>query len=246
MKKFYAIISVITMFVSSAYACFDTYIFLQRGSMVYPNGLLAIEGFAEYTVDNIHGNEDMFLGSFNAMFGVHEKFSVQIGVLSDEKSRTSYKIDHWSVRGVYNMIDNYQDFYNLDIILEHHSPFDFEESAFEISAPSIFYLNNYSFVIHPVLGFGRNVSNSITGHGGVFYNFNNSAIIGLGAEFESSHNSNYGKRHVENEFAASLFFGANIGNNIYFQNELIKGLGSEAMDFGYAASMKLLFPNLLR
>ncbi|MFP4165281.1 MAG: hypothetical protein ACLFQB_15205 [Chitinispirillaceae bacterium] len=226
----------------SVHACFDTYLFLQKGSMVYPEGEIVVEGAGEYTVNNMGtGDFDLFSGSFNAFYGAADRFSLQMGISSAEKQRTSFEIDEWGIRGVYNLISNYQGGYNLDVVLEHHSPFDMLESMVEISTPNTYHMRDFTFVVHPVLAFGTDISTSLRGHGGAFYRFGSSALIGVGAEFESAQSSShFGERLVESETATSLFLGARIGQGAFFQNEFIKGWGKNSKDFGYAATVKVM------
>lgn len=226
----------------SAHACFDTYLFLQKGSMVYPEGQVVVEGAGEYTVNSIGAGEfDLFSGTLGVFYGVSERFSLQAGISSAEKPRTAFNIDEWGIRGVYNLISNYRNSYNLDLVLEHHSPIDVLESMVEVSAPNTYHMNDFTFVVHPVLAFGTDVSTGLRGHGGVFYRFGSGALVGLGAEFESAQSSShFGKRLVEGEIATSLFLGAQIGPGAFFQNEFIKGWGENSKDYGYAATIKVM------
>lgn len=84
------------------------------------------------------------------------------------------------------------------------------------------------------------------GHGGAFYHFNNSAIVGIGAEYASAQSgSKFGQRLIKGETATSLFFGSQMGS-MYLQNEFIKGWGKEGNDFGFAATMKFILPSFKR
>ena len=168
---------------------------------------------------------------------------MQVGVTSSEKPRSDFAVDGYGIRGVFGIIQGYRNVYNLDMILEHAAPFDFNETSFELSMPNIFHYNNLSFVIHPVTSFGDNVSFSVRGHGGVFYHFGTSSIIGVGSEYASAQSSSqFGRRLVKGEGATSLFFGSQIGS-AYLQNEFIKGWGAEGNDFGFAATVKFLLPS---
>jgi hypothetical protein len=227
-----------------AFACFDTYLFLQKSSMVYPEGQMVAEMSGEYVIPQMKNSiEDIFSGGMNLYYGFSKRFSMQVGVSSSEKARSDFGIDGYGIRGVFGVIQGYRDVYNLDIILEHAAPFDFGETAFELSAPGIFHYNDLSFVVHPVTSFGNNVSFNIRGHGGAFYRFGTGSIVGIGSEYSSAQSgSQFGRRLVKGEGATSLFFGSQVGM-AYLQNEFIKGWGAEGNDFGFAATVKFLLPS---
>ena len=238
------ILAGLLIFPQTASACFDTYIFLKKSSLVYPEGQMVMEISGEYVVPKVRdATADFLSGGMNMYYGFSKRFSMQAGVSSSEKERTSFSIDGYGVRGVYGIVQGYKNVYNLDAILDYTSPFDGSESSFELSTPNIFHVNNYTFVIHPVIGFGRNVNFSIRGHGGAFYHFSNSGIIGIGAEYASGQSgSQFGQRLVKGEAGTSLFFGSQIGA-VYLQNEFIKGWGFRGNDFGFAATMKFILPS---
>ncbi|MCX7727439.1 MAG: hypothetical protein N2053_11405 [Chitinispirillaceae bacterium] len=243
MKKYVLItITIMILLTSPSYPCFDTYLFLQKGSMVYPEKQFVIESSGEYVIPDINmPGEDLFSGNLNIYYGITKNFSIQAGIMSSEKERSSFKIDSYGIRGVYGIVKNFKDFYNLDVILEHHGgPFEANEFAFELSAPSIFHVKDFTYVIHPVFNFGKNVRTGIAGHGGAFYRIKDIAIIGIGAEYASAQSGNkFGERLVEGETATSIFLGARIGF-AYLQNEFIKGWGSNSNDFGFAATVKFI------
>jgi hypothetical protein len=228
------------------YACFDTYLFLQKSSMVYPEKQFVVEASGEYVMPDFSASqsgEDILSGNFNAYYGITKRFSIQAGLSSSEKERSSFAIDGYGIRAVYGIFQNYNNLYNLDVILEHAAPFEMTEASFEISAPSIFHVNNFTYVIHPVLSFGKNVEFGLRGHGGAFYRINNLAVVGIGAEYASAQSgSQFGKRMVDGEAATSLFFGTQIGV-AYLQNEFIKGWGANGNDFGFAATLKFVLPS---
>jgi hypothetical protein len=230
-----------------ASACFDTYLFLQKSSMVYPEGQMVAEISGEYVIPQMRNSiEDIFSGGTNLYYGFSKRFSMQVGVSSSEKTRSDFGIDGYGIRGVFGVFQGHRDVYNLDVILEHAAPFDFGETSFELSAPNIFHINNYSIVIHPVTSFGNNVSFNVRGHGGVFYHFGSSSIIGIGSEYSSAQSgSQFGRRLVKGEGATSLFFGSQMGS-AFLQNEFIKGWGAEGNDFGFAATVKFLLPSFSR
>jgi len=242
MRKAFSLLVALGFFVSTE-ACFDTYLFLQKGSMVYPKGMLVLDGAGEYTIHRFSAaQEDLFTANTNIYYGIHERFSAQAGVASGEKDRASFSIDQWGLRGVGGIIQNYKGFYNLDVILECASAFNMKDLTVELSGPNIFYVNNFIFVVHPVLSMGRELPLGIRGHGGVFFNVSNMGIVGIGAEYESAQSgSQFGRRLVDGEAGTSLFLGARLGQNAYLQNEFIKGWGEGAKDFGYAATIKYAF-----
>ncbi|MFA4947829.1 MAG: hypothetical protein WC674_04870 [Candidatus Krumholzibacteriia bacterium] len=244
---------VVGMFVAAllvpqaAWACFDTYLFLNKSSLVYPKGQMVVETSGEYTMPAMNvAAEDVLSGAANVYYGVSSRFSAQIGLSSSEKTRSQFSLDEYGLRGVFGIVQGYRNVYNLDIVLEHTSPFDGEENAFELSTPNIFHFNRYTLVIHPATSFGRNVDFGLRGHGGVFYRFSESGIIGIGAEYASAQSgSQFGKRLVNGEGATSLFFGSRIGS-AYLQNEFIKGWGIGGNDFGFAVTLKYMLPSFLR
>lgn len=222
-------------------ACFDTCLFLNKQSMVYPTKHLVVDTLGEYSFNKMtEPNDDSFLMDFNAYYGVTKRFSLQIGASSSEKSRAQFKLDEYGIKGVYNILSEGKKMYYLDTILACRSSID-GTLSFEISAPNILYHKNNIFVLHPVSEIvkGKSVNEySIGGHIGIFHSFNNMAIIGVGAEYRSAQNgSTFNKRLVEGESAASLFLGAKLGDVVYFQNEFAKGLAN-SRDLGFAATLK--------
>jgi len=225
-------------------ACFDTYVFLKKSSLVYPEGQMVMEVSGEYIIPKMKNSiNDLFSGGTNLYYGISKKMSVQVGVSSSEKERSAFSIDQYGIRGVYGIVQGYRDIYNLDIVLDHAAPFDGSQINFELSTPNIFHVHNYTFVIHPVTSFGKNVKLSVRGHGGAFYQFSNTGIIGIGAEYASGQSgSQFGQRLVKGEAGTSLFFGSQIGS-VYLQNEFIKGWGVRGNDFGFATTMKIILPS---
>lgn len=248
MKNLVAIFAVIGVLFSSAIACFDTYLFLHRGSMVYPKGGFIIDGSGEYTINEMaNPGEDAFAGTMNLYYGFSERFSLQAGLASSEKDRTNFAFDEFGVRGVTNIVRNYKDYYNLDAILECVSSTNLKEVSFEFSTPNIFYVGNFVFVAHPVVAFGKNIKASLRGHGGIFYNIGDVAIVGIGSEYESNQSgSQFIKKLTAGEGATSLFLGARLGKYFYFQNEIIKGWGPDAKDIGFALTLKAVLPTRKR
>jgi hypothetical protein len=230
-------------FTASTWACFDTFLFLQRGSMVYPYRTLAVEALGEYSFNAIKDPEsDSFLGNFNLYYGLFRKASFQIGFGSSEKERHNFSIDEIRARGVYNLVNIPQKGYTLDGILECSNNSRSNELNFEISAPSIFVAQEFVLVLHPVLNIvhGSNTDFTAGGHAGVFRVFENATLLGIGAEYQSAQSSSYKQRLVKGESAASIFFGARIGKYLFLQNELAKGLAN-SRDFGFASTLKFVF-----
>lgn len=236
----------LTILTTKISACFDTYLFLEKQSMVYPKGQIVIDGAGEYLISKMQNSQlDQFTGNANIYYGFHKKFSLQVGIHSDEKHRANFSIDGYGVKGVYGIFQNLKNLYNLDMILEHHAPFDHSNVIFELSAPNIFHIRNFTFVAHPVFGFDKSNLYELRGHGGAFYRFNQSGIIGLGAEYASSQTGNYfGRRLIDGEFGTSFFLGSKIGT-MYMQNEFIKGW-KNGNDFGFATTLKFTFSNFQR
>jgi hypothetical protein len=228
----------------NASACFDTYLFLQRSSLVYPKGQMVMEASGEYVMPMMrNAAEDVLSGATNLYYGVSKRFSVQIGVSSSEKQRSEFSIDGYGMRGVFGVIQGYRNVYNLDVVLEHAAPFDGDENTIELSTPNILHFDRFTLVVHPVTSFGRNVDFNLRGHGGVFYRFSGTGIVGVGAEYASAQSgSRFGRRLVRGEGATSLFFGSQIGS-AYLQNEFIKGWGVGGSDFGFAVTVKYLLPS---
>jgi len=225
-------------------ACFDTYLFLQKGGMVYPYKMVAFDGSGEYTINEMRpGEPDLFTGNLNVYYGLAKGLSVQAVLTSSEKERPRFGFDEWGLRAVYSLVSQYRGVYNLDLILEHHTATDNGTSLYELSAPSIWHTQEFTFVLHPVGAFGHEMKFGLHGHGGVFYSMPAGATVGFGAEYESAQSSsNLGKRLVKGEAGTSLFFGSMLGANLFWQNELIKGwgAGSSRGDVGFAVTLKVL------
>lgn len=225
-------------------ACFDTYSFLQKRSMVYPKHLLALETNGEYVAGQLSAvDQDLFSGNFNVYYGVVDRFSAQVSLSSAEKPRTDFSFDEWGVRGVYGLIQSRGGVYNVDMILEHRISRTEGSHVSEFSMPNIWHVNSFSLVAHPVFSFGTDMAPGLRGHGGVFYSVGRTAIVGVGGEYESAQTSaHFSKRLVKGEAATSLFFGSAIGPKVFLQNEFIKGWGAQGTDIGFATTLKLLLP----
>ena len=66
------------------------------------------------------------------------------------------------------------------------------------------------------------------------------ALLVGGLVFSAQGRPYFSSRIVEGEAAASLFIGAMIGENLFIQNELAKGLAN-SRDFGVALTIKGVF-----
>ncbi len=229
-------------------ACFDTYLFQQKQGMVYPTKLLALDTNGEYIINDVRRQKaDLFSFDLNAYYGVAPWVSLQVQLASGEKERELTQFDEWGLRSVFSLVRTAQNRYNLDLILEHHVLLTDQNHSFEVSAPSIWHLGNMTYVVHPVMAFVEGMPMGLRGHGGVFYSTKSGILVGLGAEYESAQSSSFfGQRLVKGEAGTSLFFGAALGENLYLQNELIKGWGAAGKDIGFALTMKVLLPKLLR
>ncbi|MCX8029364.1 MAG: hypothetical protein N2712_05135 [Brevinematales bacterium] len=235
---------------SSAFACFDTYLFFKKYSMVYPKGKFVTDALLEYSANTITSPEnDTFFANLNFFYGISEKLSIQLGIGSKEITRNEvFEIEEIGIRGVFNIISEplfkSSDNFTLDIILEHHQGIFGTDMSFEFSLPGIIYIGNLIGVIHPVFSLEDIVNESIEytmgGHIGLFYLINNTALVGIGAEYRSSQNgSTFGSRIIEGEIGVSLFLGAKLGDNMYLQNEFAKGLAN-SRDFGLAVTLKII------
>lgn len=248
MKRIFLSLLILSFVVSSVFACFDTYLFLNKYSMVYPKGKIIFDTLAEYSVNSVSlPEEDTFLMNFNVYYGIFNNFSLQVGISSSEKSRSEFGIDEFGVRAVLNLVNqpiiSFVDNYTFDLILEHHEGMFGKNISFEFSAPSMFYKGNWVMVVHPVFSLAdletSSIEYSLGGHLGVFYLFG-SALVGVGAEYQSAQNgSAFGNRLIEGESGVSLFFGAKLGENVYIQNEFAKGIAN-SRDFGFALTVKLI------
>ncbi len=243
MKSAVNLLILVCLFVGSSQACFDTYLLLQKGSTALSQGRLVVEGSGEYNVIGpFMQKQTLFTGDINLMYGFTDHFTFQFGAGSAEKPTPAFSIDQYAVRGTYNLFSTPGNTYSFDVVLEHHGSFDISESGIELSTPNIYHFNNVSLIAHPALAFSTSSSASLRGHGGIFYRFGSSAIVGLGAEFNSAQSAgSLGRRLVESERATSLFLGSQIGQGVFFQNEFIKGWGGNTKDYGYAATIKLLW-----
>lgn len=249
MKRIVLVVA-LTLTVGSVFACFDTYLFLNKYSMVYPKGKFVADILLEYSANSIVSpEEDTFLANLNLFYGVADRISIQLGIGSKEITRDEvFGIERIGVRGVLNIISeplaNVFDNFTLDIILEHHQIMFGKNLTLEFSLPGILYTGNIVCVLHPVFSLAdlekEMIEYSIGGHVGLFYLVSSTALIGVGAEYQSAQSgSTFGLRLIEGEAGISLFFGAKLGDNIYLQNEFAKGLAN-TRDFGMAVTLKLI------
>ncbi|MDI6804717.1 MAG: hypothetical protein QME58_12895 [Bacteroidota bacterium] len=242
MKKLFLFAAMFTIMSYNAYACFDTYLFLHRSSMVYPHKSLVFELNGEYSINKFNSpNEDSFLSSGSIYYGLADRFSTQISIGSDDKSRGEYKIDFFGIRGVFNAYSSQFKDHTADLILEYRAGFQNALGDVEFSVPNIFRTSDITYVLHPTLNYTLQEKNfQFGGHTGLFYNFSDNSVIGVGAEYLSPQSGSYvGNRITQSEVAASFFFGSHIGESIFIQNELAKGLAN-SRDFGFALTVKLL------
>jgi hypothetical protein len=242
MKKIVITIALISLFASTAYPCFDTYLFLRKGSMVYPQRSLVFDLNNEYSFNSVGAPQnDMFFLNGNIYYGIARNFSVQFSLGSGEKPRNDFKIDSYGIRGVYNLFSSEAQDYTLDVIAEHAGRFDGAENEMTFSLPNIFRSEQLTYVVHPTATYAFEDKNmTVGGHTGLFYDFNESGVIGVGAEYASvQSSSSAGQRITQSEFSASLFLGAHLGSSIYLQNEIAKGV-SNSRDFGFALTTKVI------
>lgn len=224
------------------YPCFDTFLFLQKKSMVYPKSYLAVDFLGEYSVNSAANPEaDSSFTNYNMYYGIMDSLSVQAGISTVENTRGagSYQAESWAIKGVYNALSMNGGFYNLDVILAHHTGISSSDNSAGFSLPNLFNVSDFTFVVHPTVEvmYSGDTQYNFGGHGGVFYRIKDTAVIGLGAEFASAQSgSMLNKRMTEGELAASIFAGFNLGN-VYLQNEFAKGL-MNSRDFGYAITVK--------
>ncbi|MFN3134458.1 MAG: hypothetical protein ACK44H_02690 [Candidatus Kryptonium sp.] len=241
MKRAIILFALILFLTSVAYPCFDTYLFLKRGSMVYPFKSLVFELNGEYSINSLRDlQEDLFLSMGSIYYGLWKNFSIQFTIGSDEKARNEFKIDYYGIRGVYNIYSTPMNRYTLDIIFEHRGKLNEKNNEVGVSFPNIFNLSNLTYVIHPTVSYGLESKDfTIGGHAGIFYVFE-SSLVGAGFEYASVHSSSYaGQRLTKSEYSASIFFGAKIGSRIYLQNEIAKGLAN-SRDIGFALMTKII------
>lgn len=242
MKKLFLFAAMVTIISYNAYACFDTYLFLHKSSMVYPHKSLVFELNGEYSINKFNNpNEDSFFSNGSIYYGLADRFSTQFSIGSDDKSRGEYKIDVFGIRGVFNAYSSQFKEHTADLILEYRGGFQDALGDVEFSVPNIFRTSDITYVIHPTVNYTFQEKNyQFGGHTGLFYNFYDKSVIGVGAEYLSPQSGSYaGNRITKSEVAASFFFGAHIGDMIFIQNELAKGL-SNSRDFGIAITLKLI------
>lgn len=242
MKKILFVLSLSFVMLSAAYSCFDTYLFVHRGSMVYPRQTSVIELLGEYSVMRVqHPGSDSFFSTASFFYGVTDRFSTQISIGSSERQRDDFRLDSYGIRGVINAYTASGASYTLDVISEYHSRFNGEEREVEISFPNIFHSGDMLFVVHPTVNhmFDAN-ENAIGGHAGMFYNVDEKSIVGVGAEYASTFTTSFAQSKLTaSELSASVFFGTHLGTGVYVQNELAKGLYN-ARDFGFALTTKII------
>ncbi len=244
MRRLFTSMLFVSVLFVCVHACFDAFLFTRLGSMVYPKNTFAIEGFGEYSFNSTSSPEnDVFLGEGRIFYGISDRLSMQIGFGSDEKPRGQFAFDVVSASGTVNILKRRDNTYSLDGIIACKGNIDNDELSFEVSAPSIFRMNKFVAVVHPVIELLNSDGFDATAgaHAGLFRVFDNSAVIGIGAEYRSGQGGPYfSKRIIDGEAATSLFLGAMIGKNLFIQNELAKGL-SNSRDFGYAITLKCVF-----
>lgn len=239
MRKIILSISALLFISYTAYPCFDTYLFLQKGSMVYSHKSVVFELTGEYSFNRVSTpQEDMFFSNGSIYYGMASDFSIQLSIGSGEKERKDFKFDTYGLRGVYNAYSSINNDYTLDFIGAYYG--GGEDREIEFSTPSIFHFSELTYVLHPSFNYTLNANEFTPGiHTGLFYNINESGIIGVGAEYASVHSSSYaGSRIIQSEVSASLFLGAHIGKKFYIQNEFAKGLAN-SRDFGFAITTKI-------
>lgn len=242
MKKIFLLAIFLTAFYLDTFACFDTYLFLRKASMVYPYKSLVLEANGEYSFNKFNDpTQDQVFTMGSLYYGLLNNFSVQFTLGSSEKPRGEFSLDEYSIRGVYNVFTSAQNDYNFNLILEHRGIKNQKANELEISTPFIHYNNDMTYVIHPTMNYGLNSEDlTVGGHLGIFYSFNPNSLVGLGAEYASVQSSSYGgQRLTQSEFSTSLFFGTYLGNRIFLQNEFAKGL-SNSRDFGFAVTTKFI------
>lgn len=248
MKKLFLALLGVVVFVGGVYPCFDTYLFLNKSSMVYPKYKFVADTLLEYSANRIVApEEDTFFINLNVFYGILDNFSIQVGISSKEITRSEvFEIEGFGIRGVWNVFSDrvVGDIFTIDLILEHHQGFFGKDIALEFSTPFVVYLGSFVGVVHPVFSLAglekEIIEYSIGGHCGIFYLIGNNALVGIGAEYSSAQNgSTFGSRLIEGEAGVSLFFGAKLGENVYLQNEFAKGLAN-ARDFGMAVTLKFI------
>ncbi|MEN2997499.1 MAG: hypothetical protein ABDH28_00445 [Brevinematia bacterium] len=249
MKRLIFALSVIVLAVGGGEACFDTYLFLNKYSMVYPKGKFVSDVLLEYSGNSVVLPEnDTFFANLNFFYGITDGLSLQLGIASKEITRTEVlEVEGFGIRLVYNLLSQvlpFADRFTVDVILEHHQAIFGRDMTFEFSVPGIFYVGSVVGVVHPVFTLAdlekEVIEYSLGGHVGLFYLIGNSALVGLGAEYQSAQNgSTFGSRLIEGEAGVSVFFGAKLGDNFYLQNEFAKGIAN-ARDFGIAFTLKVI------
>ncbi len=243
MNRLFTVMLLAALMVNS-YACFDTFLFMNRGSMVYPKNTLAVEAFGEYSFNSFGAPvEDGFLADARVFYGLSDRVSFQIGFGSDEKPRGQFAFDAISASGTFNILRKPGGSYSLDGILACQGNTENGAYSVEVSAPSIFRRSGFVIVAHPVVELIKENEFDATfgAHMGVFRAFDNGAVLGIGAEYQSGQGGPYfSDRLVEGEAAASIFLGAMIGKNLFIQNEIAKGLAN-SRDMGFAITLKGVF-----
>jgi hypothetical protein len=125
MKKGFSVLIIALLFTDVSVACFDTYLFVRRGSMVYPQRTAVLEVLGEYSVNSIKNpGEDAFFSTASLYYGVSDRFSAQISIGSSERERGDFRLDSYGLRGVYNAYSSAGTTYTLDVISEYHSQFN--------------------------------------------------------------------------------------------------------------------------
>jgi hypothetical protein len=242
MKKVIFILFILVFITTTAYPCFDTYLFLRKGSMVYPFRSLVFELNGEYSINRLGSpQEDSFLSMGSVYYGLTRNLSLQFTIGSDEKARNEFKVDYYGIRGVYNLYSSLTNSYTLDLIFEHRGKLNEKANELEVSLPNIFHISNFTYVIHPTASYGLESKDFTLGaHAGVFRTINEVGVVGIGAEYASVHSSSYaGQRLTKSEYSMSIFLGAKIGDRFYLQNEIAKGLAN-SRDIGFAITAKVI------
>jgi len=242
MKRFFVIIILVSTVSSLATACFDTYLFLRRGSMVYPRAGFVVDMAGEYSFNKINApGTDMFFSAVGVTYGVWDRFSLQGTFGTSERERTALTVDAFGIRGVYNILSASDYAHSVDLIMEYSSAYGGLDRSIELSLPNIVRMTETVIVLHPTMAVGFSSEEvDLGGHAGFFRTFDDRSIIGVGLEYSGALLRGQSTGAItRSEASASLFLGAQIGSLIYLQNEFAKGL-QNTRDYGVAMTAKVI------
>jgi len=221
---------VLSLFPVSGYSCFDVYTIILNRPITYPAHEAALSLGTEYTFTHMSApEEDEISLPARLYYGITEHFTAYAGgEVAGVRSPESFDYNATDIGLFYNVYNS--ELFSFTPAAETHFPYKGGAPAHDISMILTKPVNNWFVVLHPKLEMtpaeDGGTSNVFGYHFGVFYNFGSHSSLGWGHEY------------FDKALTTSLFIGSFIGDRLFFQTEIIKGLTDEAQNYGFAASLK--------